>query len=54
MNLSCELALAFAAREPYLLRFERAVGPWRSLVAHNLGVVGVAGSNPVGPTNFLL
>ncbi len=28
------------------------VGPWRSLVARHLGVVEVAGSNPVGPTNF--
>lgn len=24
-------------------------GPWRSLVAHSLGVGEVAGSNPVGP-----
>lgn len=28
------------------------VGPWRSLVARILGVDEVAGSNPVGPTNF--
>ena len=27
-------------------------GPWRSLVAHYTGGVGVAGSNPVGPTIF--
>ena len=26
------------------------IGTWRSLVAHYLGVVGVAGSNPVVPT----
>jgi|SaaInlStandDraft_6_1057023.scaffolds.fasta_scaffold147973_1 hypothetical protein len=29
------------------------IGPWRSPVARHLGVVEVAGSNPVGPTNFL-
>jgi hypothetical protein len=28
-----------------------AVGTWRSLVAHHTGGVGVAGSNPVVPTN---
>ena len=28
-----------------------SVGTWRSLVAHLLGVQGVAGSNPVVPTN---
>ncbi len=27
-------------------------GLWRSLVAHYTGGVGVAGSNPVSPTNF--
>ena len=26
------------------------VGAWRSQVAHYLGVIGVAGSNPVAPT----
>jgi hypothetical protein len=29
----------------------RAVGVWRSLVAHTLGVRVVAGSNPATPTN---
>lgn len=30
-----------------------SVGLWRSLVARNLGVVEVAGSNPVSPTNLV-
>ena len=30
-----------------------AVGAWRSLVAHMLGVHEVAGSSPVAPTIFL-
>src|SRR5215475_10244195 len=29
------------------------VGAWRSLVAHQTGGLGVAGSNPVAPTNVL-
>ena len=29
------------------------LGAWRSLVAHYLGVVGVAGSNPAAPTDRL-
>jgi hypothetical protein len=31
---------------------QRKVGAWRSLVAHLLGVQGVAGSNPVAPTKL--
>ena len=31
--------------------FDLFVGPWRSLVAHYSGGIGVAGSNPVGPTS---
>lgn len=31
-----------------MLRF----GAWRSPVAHHFGVVGVAGSNPVAPTDY--
>ena len=31
-----------------------AVGMWRSLVAHLTGGQGVAGSNPVIPTSFLI
>ena len=30
-----------------------AIGAWRSLVAHLTGGQGVAGSNPVAPTNSL-
>ena len=29
------------------------IGLWRSLVAHLTGGQGVAGSNPVSPTNWL-
>ena len=29
-------------------------GAWRSLVAHYTGGVGVVGSNPAAPTNFLI
>ncbi len=44
-------ALSFPAVAPYNAGW---VGAWRSPVAHLTGGQGVAGSNPVAPTNFLL
>ena len=35
-----------------MICFSDSVGEWRSLVAHAHGVCGVAGSNPVSPTNI--
>src|SRR4029077_12093726 len=42
--------LEFAPPCPYNARW---VGAWRSPVAHLTGGQGVAGSNPVAPTNFI-
>ncbi|GEM_PF-5824101 len=36
------------------VRSRRTRGLWRSLVAHYTGGVGVAGSNPVSPTRFVM
>ena len=43
-----EAAVAWAERGRYKDRPE--AGAWRSLVAHQTGGLGVAGSNPVAPT----
>ena len=37
-----------------MLFLDAVVGEWRSLVAHVHGVHGVAGSNPVSPTNKVI
>ena len=47
-------SIAFLKKPNYKknLIINRLFGPWRSLVAHYAGGVGVAGSNPVGPTIY--
>ena len=43
----------YPARAPaFIATLATSVGAWRSLVAHLHGVQGVAGSNPVAPTNW--
>ncbi len=49
---------ALDVKEPFIAWIKRKsyfknTGTWRSLVAHYLGVVGVAGSNPAVPTTMI-
>ena len=50
--MECFLGLTRKAVNGQTHRLSFWFGPWRSLVAHFAGGEGVAGSNPVGPTNF--
>lgn len=45
--------LAIFAGCGIIFGLQKAIGTWRSLVAHLTGGQGVAGSNPVNPTSNL-